>query len=103
MIISGKNGAKYQVVIGLEVHAQIASEKKLFSQSKNDTSAPANTNISPLDIALPGALPVLNPEVLPLVIRAGIGINAKINTQSQWDRKNYFYPDLPSGYQITQF
>ncbi len=103
MIIESQSGKKYELVIGLEIHAQINSNSKIFSTSENNWNSGANQNISPMDIALPGALPVINIDAVQQVIRAGIAINATINTTSYFDRKNYFYPDLPSGYQITQF
>lgn len=103
MIIKSKKGIEYEIVIGLEVHAQIKSELKLFSKSKTNWDSEPNTNISSLDIGLPGALPVLNFECVKQVIKVGVAINGKINQESYFDRKNYFYPDLPTGYQITQF
>ncbi len=103
MKLFGKNGQEYDVVIGLEIHAQIQSERKLFSPSKTSWNDDANTNISNLDVGIPGSLQVLSMENIAPVIRAGIGINGTINEVSQFDRKNYFYPDLPTGYQITQF
>lgn len=103
MIIEAKSGNKYEVVIGLEIHAQINSDAKIFSKSPNNWNSDANKNISPMDVALPGALPVINIDAVEQVIATGLAIDAKINRISHFDRKNYFYPDLPSGYQITQF
>jgi len=103
MILTGNDGQKYEIVIGLEIHAQIKDECKIFSKSNTNWNSNSNTNISPMDIALPGALPVINQNAIKQVIKVGIAINATINEVSYFDRKNYFYPDLPSGYQITQF
>ncbi len=102
MKIKGKRN-DYQLVIGLETHAQLNTEKKLFSQSVNNFNSYQNSNVSLFDVATPGQLPVLNREVVNLAIRFGLATNAKINNRSTFDRKHYFYPDLPSGYQITQY
>lgn len=102
MIIKGKNG-EYKIVIGLETHAELSTNTKLFSQSKNEFASPANQNVCLFDIATPGKLPVLNRGVLNKAIAFGIAIDATINKVSRFDRKHYFYPDLPQGYQITQF
>lgn len=93
----------WEVVIGLEVHAQVISQTKLFSASSTKFGAEANKNTSFIDAAFPGVLPVLNSFCVDQAIKTGLGINATINKYSTFDRKNYFYPDLPSGYQITQF
>ncbi|MDR3224268.1 MAG: Asp-tRNA(Asn)/Glu-tRNA(Gln) amidotransferase subunit GatB [Holosporales bacterium] len=92
----------WEVVVGLEVHAQVATKAKLFSSSPTDFGSDPNTNVSFYDAAMPGMLPVLNGEVVNQAIKTGFGINAKINRISRFDRKNYFYPDLPAGYQISQ-
>ena len=102
MIISGKK-CEYKVVIGLETHAELNTKTKLFSQSKNEFASPQNQNVCLFDIATPGKLPVLNYDVINKAIEFGLAINAEINKQSRFDRKHYFYPDLPQGYQITQF
>ncbi len=102
MIIKGKNN-DYKVVIGLETHAELSTKTKLFSQSKNEFASPENQNVCLFDIATPGKLPVLNRGVLDKAIAFGLAINATINKISRFDRKHYFYPDLPQGYQITQF
>ena len=94
---------EWEVVIGLEIHAQIVSESKLFSKSSTKFGAAPNENISLIDLAFPGVLPVLNSVCVDQAIKTGLGINGKINLVSYFDRKNYFYADLPSGYQITQF
>ena len=98
-----RNGKKYEVVIGLEVHAQVLSESKLFSTSSTKFGAEANTQVSLVDAAFPGMLPVINEFCIRQAIKTGIGLNAKINNKSIFDRKNYFYADLPQGYQISQY
>ena len=94
---------QYEVVIGLEVHAQVISESKLFSTSSTKFGAEPNTQVSLVDAALPGMLPVINEFCVKQAIKTGIGLKAKINKRSVFDRKNYFYADLPQGYQISQF
>ena len=94
---------QYEVVIGLEVHAQVLSESKLFSTSATKFGAEPNTQVSLVDAAFPGMLPVINEFCVKQAIKTGIGLNAKINKRSVFDRKNYFYADLPQGYQISQF
>ncbi|MCF8878830.1 Asp-tRNA(Asn)/Glu-tRNA(Gln) amidotransferase subunit GatB [Hyphobacterium sp. SN044] len=93
----------WELVLGLEVHAQVMSESKLFSGAATAYGAPPNTQVSLVDAAMPGMLPVINAHCVEQAIRTGLGLNAKINTYSRFDRKNYFYPDLPQGYQISQF
>lgn len=100
--IDGNTG-KWEVVIGLEVHAQVTSKAKLFSGSSTEFGAEPNTQVSFVDAAMPGMLPVLNEFCVEQAVKTGLGINAKINNISVFDRKNYFYPDLPQGYQISQF
>lgn len=102
MVICGKT-AKWEYVIGLEVHAQIDSASKLFSPSPANFGDEPNSNASIIDAAFPGTLPVLNKFCLEQGIKTALGLNAKINLFSAFDRKSYFYPDLPSGYQISQF
>ena len=94
---------QYEVVIGLEVHAQVLSESKLFSSSSTKFGAEPNTQVSLVDAAFPGMLPVINEFCIKQAIKTGIGLNAKINNRSIFDRKNYFYADLPQGYQISQY
>ena len=94
---------QYEVVIGLEVHAQVTSESKLFSTSSTKFGAEPNTQVSLVDAAFPGMLPVINEYCVKQAIKTGIGLKAKINKRSVFDRKNYFYADLPQGYQISQF
>ena len=101
-LINRKNN-QYEVVIGLEVHAQVLSESKLFSSSATKFGAEPNTQVSLVDAAFPGMLPVINEFCVKQAIKTGIGLNAKINKRSVFDRKNYFYADLPQGYQISQF
>ncbi len=94
---------QYEVVIGLEVHAQVTSESKLFSTSATKFGSEPNTQVSLVDAAFPGMLPVINEYCVKQAIKTGIGLKAKINKRSVFDRKNYFYADLPQGYQISQF
>ncbi|MBR3257234.1 Asp-tRNA(Asn)/Glu-tRNA(Gln) amidotransferase subunit GatB [Candidatus Saccharibacteria bacterium] len=95
---------KYQITIGIETHVQLKTKTKLFSEVDNDARGKEpNSCVSPVDYALPGMLPRLNEDAVKLAIRAGSAMNAKINSRSRFDRKHYFYPDSPKGYQITQF
>ena len=98
-----KNGNKYEVVIGLEVHAQVLSDSKLFSTSATKFGSEPNTQVSLVDAAFPGMLPVINEYCIKQAVKTGIGLNAKIHKKSIFDRKNYFYADLPQGYQISQY
>jgi aspartyl-tRNA(Asn)/glutamyl-tRNA(Gln) amidotransferase subunit B len=100
--INGKNNV-YEIVIGCEIHAQVASESKLFSRAATKFGAAPNTQVSLVDAAMPGMLPTINAECVKQAVKTGLGINAQINLRSIFDRKNYFYPDLPQGYQISQF
>jgi len=93
---------KWEVVIGLEVHAQLSTHSKIFSGASTAFGAEPNTQTAAVDIALPGVLPVMNRVALQKAIRFGLAIGAKINQTSVFARKNYFYPDLPKGYQISQ-
>jgi len=93
----------YEVIIGLEVHAQVTSNSKLFSSSSTKFGAEPNTQVSLVDVAFPGMLPVINEFCVKQAIKTGIGLKAQINKRSVFDRKNYFYADLPQGYQISQF
>ena len=92
----------WEIVIGMEVHAQVASNAKLFSGASTKFGAEPNSNVAFVDAAMPGMLPVINAFCIEQAVRTGLGLNAKINLFSQFDRKNYFYPDLPQGYQISQ-
>ncbi|WP_341760516.1 Asp-tRNA(Asn)/Glu-tRNA(Gln) amidotransferase subunit GatB [Candidatus Endowatersipora endosymbiont of Watersipora subatra] len=95
--------SEWEIVIGLEVHAQVKSESKLFSGSSTQFGNEPNTNVSLIDAAMPGMLPVINAECVRQAVRTGLAFKARINNRSVFERKNYFYPDLPQGYQITQF
>src|SRR3990167_10944755 len=93
---------KYEPVIGIEVHVQLATHSKIFSGASTTFGAEPNTQACAVDLGLPGVLPVLNQETIKLAIRLGLAIGAKITDHSVFARKNYFYPDLPKGYQISQ-
>ncbi|TLP48860.1 Asp-tRNA(Asn)/Glu-tRNA(Gln) amidotransferase subunit GatB [Cohaesibacter sp. CAU 1516] len=101
-LIKGATG-DWEVVVGMEIHAQVASEAKLFSGSSTEFGGAANDHVSFVDAAMPGMLPVINEECVRQAIRTGLGLKAEINNRSVFDRKNYFYPDLPQGYQISQY
>src|SRR5271168_2795077 len=100
--IEGSTGT-WEVVIGLEVHAQVISRAKLFSGAATDFGSEPNTQVSFVDAGFPGMLPVINRECVAQAVRTGLGLNAHINLVSRFDRKNYFYADLPTGYQISQY
>src|ERR1700677_527111 len=93
----------WEVVISMEVHAQVTSQAKLFSGASTAFGGEPNSHVSLVDAAMPGMLPVINGECVRQAVRTGLGLNAKINLKSVFDRKNYFYPDLPQGYQISQY
>ena len=101
-LLKGSTG-DWEVVIGMEVHAQVTSEAKLFSGASTEFGGAPNSHVSLVDAAMPGMLPVINEECVRQAIRTGLGLTAKINLKSVFDRKNYFYPDLPPGYQISQY
>jgi aspartyl-tRNA(Asn)/glutamyl-tRNA(Gln) amidotransferase subunit B len=101
-LIKGTSG-DWEVVIGMEVHAQVTSNAKLFSGASTQFGGEPNSHVSLVDAAMPGMLPVINEECVKQAVRTGLGLNAKINLRSVFDRKNYFYPDLPQGYQISQY
>src|SRR4051795_5195346 len=101
-LIKGATG-DWEVVIGMEVHAQVASNAKLFSGASTAFGGDPNSHVSLVDAAMPGMLPVINGECVRQAVRTGLGLNARINLRSVFDRKNYFYPDLPQGYQISQY
>ena len=100
-VISGATG-DWEMVIGMEIHAQVASQAKLFSGASTQFGAEPNSNVSFVDAAMPGMLPVINEFCIEQAVRTGLGLRAQINLRSAFDRKNYFYPDLPQGYQISQ-
>ena len=102
LLIRGATG-DWEVVVGLEVHAQVNSRAKLFSGSSTAFGAEPNAHVSLVDAAMPGMLPVINEECIAQAVRTGLGLNAEIHLKSVFDRKNYFYPDLPQGYQISQY
>ncbi len=101
-LLKGATG-DWEVVIGMEVHAQVASAAKLFSGAATAFGGGPNSHVSLVDAAMPGMLPVINAECVRQAVRTGLGLKAKINLKSVFDRKNYFYPDLPQGYQISQY
>ena len=110
MSVAGKSGklikgasGDWEVVIGMEVHAQVTSKSKLFSGASTEFGGEPNSHVSLVDAAMPGMLPVINEECVKQAIRTGLGLKATINLKSVFDRKNYFYPDLPQGYQISQY
>ena len=101
-LIKGATG-DWEVIVGLEVHAQVTSRSKLFSAASTAFGGEPNTHVSLVDAAMPGMLPVINAECVAQAVRTGLGLKARINRRSTFDRKNYFYPDLPQGYQISQY
>ncbi len=101
-LITGRTG-DWELVIGMEVHAQVTSQSKLFSGASTAFGGEPNSHVSLIDAAMPGMLPVINEECIRQAVRTGLGLNARINLKSVFDRKNYFYPDLPQGYQISQY
>src|SRR5258707_3321335 len=100
--LAGRSG-EWEVVIGLEVHAQVVSQAKLFSGAATAFGAEPNTQVSTVDAGFPGMLPVINRHCVEQAVKTGLGLQAQINLHSVFDRKNYFYADLPAGYQISQF
>ena len=101
-LIRGGDG-DWEVVIGMEIHAQVTSKSKLFSGASTAFGGEPNSHVSLVDAAMPGMLPVINEECVRQAISTGLGLKARINLKSVFDRKNYFYPDLPQGYQISQY
>src|SRR6202045_4931688 len=101
-LIKGATG-DWEMGIGLEVHAQVTSASKLFSGAPTEFGGAPNAHVSLVDAAMPGMLPVINEECVRQAVRTGLGLNAEINLKSVFDRKNYFFPDLPKGYQISQY
>src|SRR5246127_979994 len=101
-LLKGESG-EWEIVIGMEVHAQVLSNAKLFSGASTAFGAEPNSQVSFVDAAMPGMLPVINRRCIEQAVITGLGLKAKINKWSRFDRKNYFYPDLPQGYQISQY
>jgi aspartyl-tRNA(Asn)/glutamyl-tRNA(Gln) amidotransferase subunit B len=101
-LIEGRTG-RWEIILGLEVHAQVISKAKLFSGAATEFGAEPNTQVSLVDAAMPGMLPVINERCVEQAVKTGLGLNAQINLRSVFDRKNYFYADLPAGYQISQY
>ncbi|MDF0516581.1 Asp-tRNA(Asn)/Glu-tRNA(Gln) amidotransferase subunit GatB [Bradyrhizobium yuanmingense] len=101
-LLKGSTG-DWEMVIGMEIHAQVTSNAKLFSGASTAFGGEPNSHVSLVDVAMPGMLPVINEECVRQAVRTGLGLNAQINLRSVFDRKNYFYPDLPQGYQISQY
>jgi aspartyl-tRNA(Asn)/glutamyl-tRNA(Gln) amidotransferase subunit B len=101
-LVKGATG-DWEIIVGMEIHAQVTSQAKLFSGASTAFGAEPNANVSLVDAAMPGMLPVINEECVRQAIRTGLGLKARINHRSVFDRKNYFYPDLPQGYQISQY
>src|SRR3984893_1905956 len=101
-LIKGSTG-DWEMVIGLEIHAHVTSNSKLFSGASTEFGGEPNSHVSVVAAAMPGMLPVINEYCVKQAVRTGLGLNAQINRRSVFDRKNYFYPDLPQGYQISQY
>src|SRR6476619_5858522 len=101
-LIKGATG-EWEIVVGMEVHAQVTSKAKLFSGASTEFGGAPNAHVSLVDAAMPGMLPVINEACVAQAVRTGLGLKAQINLRSVFDRKNYFYPDLPQGYQISQY
>src|SRR4026208_1753691 len=101
-LIKGQTG-DWEVVIGMEIHAQVTSKSKLFSGASTEFGGEPNAHVSLVDAAMPGMLPGINQECVPEAVRPAPGLRARITSRSVFDRKNYFYPDLPQGYQISQY
>ncbi len=95
--------SEFETIIGLEVHLQLNTKTKIFCGCVNQYGSPSNTNVCPVCLGLPGTLPVLNHQALLNAVKVGLALNAQINPFIKFDRKNYFYPDLPKGYQISQY
>ena len=103
MTAAAKVKTQYEAVIGLETHCQLSTKTKIFSSSSTEFGGVPNTNIDPICMGMPGVLPVLNQKVLEYAVKAGLALNCDIAPYSKFDRKQYFYPDLPKNYQISQF
>ena len=94
---------KYEAVIGLETHSQLTTASKIFCSCSTQFGAPPNTNVCPICLGMPGVLPVLNEKVLEYAVKTGLALNCQIAPHSKFDRKQYFYPDLPKNYQVSQY
>jgi aspartyl-tRNA(Asn)/glutamyl-tRNA(Gln) amidotransferase subunit B len=103
MAVAAEAKTKYEAVIGLEVHVQLLTKSKIFCSCSTRFGDPPNSNTCPVCLGLPGALPVLNREAVAMAMKAALALNCTITRQSRFARKNYFYPDLPKGYQISQY
>ncbi len=103
MMTNPETAYDFQTIIGLEVHVQLKTQSKLFCGCSTEFGAPPNTHVCPVCLGLPGALPVMNERAIDLSLRTGLALNCSIPPLTKWDRKQYFYPDLPKGYQISQF
>ena len=101
-LVKGATG-DWEIIVGLEIHAQVTSRSKLFSGASTTFGGEPNSHVSLVDAAMPGMLPVINEECIAQAVRTGLGLKAQIHNRSVFDRKNYFYPDLPQGYQISQY
>ncbi len=93
----------YEIIIGLEIHVQLQTESKMFSWSGTDFGLPPNTQTDPVSLGLPGTLPVMNRKAFELALKTAVALHAEIAPFTKWDRKNYYYPDLPKNYQISQY
>src|SRR3954469_25815596 len=94
---------EYTIIIGLEVHVQLLTESKMFSSSGTEFGLPPNTQTDPVSLGLPGTLPVMNGKAFELALKTAVALHAEIAPFTKWDRKNYYYPDLPKNYQISQY
>src|ERR1700728_3969688 len=102
-ILSTSDQGGYQIIIGLEVHVQLTTESKMFSSCGTDFGLPPNTQTDPVSLGMPGTLPVMNGQAFELALKTAVALHAEIAHFTKWDRKNYYYPDLPKNYQISQY
>ncbi|MEM8605447.1 MAG: Asp-tRNA(Asn)/Glu-tRNA(Gln) amidotransferase GatCAB subunit B, partial [Cyanobacteria bacterium P01_H01_bin.121] len=103
MTVAAPVKTEYEAIIGLETHCQLATQTKIFCNCSTTFNAPPNTNVCAICMGMPGVLPVLNQAVLDSAVKAGLALHGEISTYSKFDRKQYFYPDLPKNYQISQY